>query len=279
MGNLWIGPPGSMTEIDQAAKSFDRSADLGVSEFKSLGGRVTVTRNQAPVRRLKLAWDLLSPVHARALDRLARRVGGSGPVFVVDPAAGNVLGPAQAAGLGVAGATGITGLTQWFRTSTTGTVAESTTTPGTFLFTATDTTGAVAWRCAATVGNFPVSPGLTVSFRAPTAIAALSTETVAIDYKKADGTYISSTTASGPLVTGTVPAGAAYATPYVRPGTAGTYSLAGACLTYGGGTAEDGVPGDGLPLMAVTGYSDTPGRPQPYRSIGLDLVEVSSAAG
>ncbi|MFI9153771.1 hypothetical protein [Streptomyces sp. NPDC053367] len=278
MGNLWIGPPGSMTEIDQAAKSFDRSADLGVSEFKSLGGRVTVTRNQAPVRRLKLSWDLLAPAHARALDRIARRVGGSGPVFVVDPAAGNVLGAAQAAGLGAPGAADTTGLGQWFRTSATGAVAESTTAPGSFVFTAADANSALAWRCPGTTGNFPVSPGLKVSFRAPAALAALGTLSVGIDYKKADGSYLSSSSATGPLVSGTVPAGAAYATPTAKPGTAGTYSLAGACFTYGG-IAEADVPGDGLPPMAVTGYSDTPGRPLPYRNFSIDLVEVSGAAG
>ncbi|MFD5631844.1 hypothetical protein [Streptomyces sp. NPDC127072] len=277
MGNLWIGPPGSMTEIDQAAKSFDRTADLGVSEFKSLGGRVTVTRNLAPVRRIKLAWDLLPPAQARALDRIARRVEGSGPVFVVDPAAGNVLSPGQAAGLGVAGATGITGLTQWFKTST-GAVAENAAAPGTFLFTAADTTSTVAWRCVGTGGNFPVSPGLQVSFRAPAAIAALGTAGVGIDFKKSDGSYISSLVATGALVSGTAPATAAYATPTAKPGAAGSYSLADACFTYGG-TATSGVPGDGLPAMSVTGYSDSPGRPLPYRSIGLDLVEVSGAAG
>ncbi|MFE7841661.1 hypothetical protein ACFU53_38070 [Streptomyces sp. NPDC057474] len=279
MGNLWIGPPGSMHEIDQAAKSFDRTADLGVSEFKSLGGRVTVTRNLAPVRRIKLAWDLLPPAHARALDRIARRVDGSltPTVFLVDPAAGNVLTAGQALGQGLKGATDIAGLAQWFATAS-GTVAESTTAPGTFTFTATAATGAVAWRCVGTVGNFPVSPGLQVSFQAPTAIAALSTESVGLDFKKADGTYISTVSASGPLVTGNVPAGAAYVTPTCMPGTAGTYSLTGACLTYGG-TAAAGVPGDGLPPMAVTGYSDTPGRPLPFRNFGLDLVEVSSAAG
>ncbi|MCX5559987.1 hypothetical protein [Streptomyces sp. NBC_00038] len=278
MGNLWIGPPGSMTEIDQVAKSFDRTADLGISEFKSLGGRVTLTRNLAPVRRVKLTWDLLSPAHARALDRIARRIDGPGPVFVVDPAAGNVLSPAQAAGLGVAGATGITGLTQWFKSATTGTVAESTTAPGTFLFTAADTASSVAWRCVGTVGNFPVTPGLQVSFRAPAAIAALGTVSVGVDFKKSDGTYISSLVATGALVSGTAPATAAYATPTAKPGTAGSYSLADACFTYGG-TAASGIPGDGLPPMSVTNYSDTPGRPLPYRNIGLDLVEVSSAAG
>ncbi|MEU9331997.1 hypothetical protein AB0D49_02405 [Streptomyces sp. NPDC048290] len=278
MPNLWIGRPGSLVEIDQAAKSFDRTADLGVSEFKSLGGRVTVTRNQAPVRRLKLAWDLLPPGAARALDRVARRIDGPGPVYVIDPTAGNVLAPAQAAGLGVPGATSITGLAQWFLASGTGTVTESTTAPGTFSLTTTDTTAALAWRCTGTSGNFPVVPGLPISFRAPTAIAARATVSVGLDFKRVDGTYLSSTSATGPVVTGTVPSGAAYATPTAKPGTPGTYALAGACLTYGG-TATDGVPGDGLPPMAVTGYTDTPGRPLPYRSISLDLVEVSGATG
>jgi len=277
MGNLWIGPPGAMVEIDQAARSFDRTADLGISEYKSIGGRATLTRNLSPVRRLKLAWDLLAPAHARALDRLARRVDRPGPVFVVDPAAGNVLAPAQAAGLGVAGATGITGLTQWFKV-TTGTVTENTGTPGTYLFTAADTTSLVAWRCVDTVGNFPATPGLQVSFRAPTAIAAIGTVSVGIDFKKADGTYLSTLSATGGLVSGTVPANAAYLTPTAKPGTAGAYSLAGACLTYGG-TAENGIPGDGLPPMSVTNYTDSPGRPLPYRTISLDLVEVSSATG
>ncbi|MFI6440470.1 hypothetical protein [Streptomyces sp. NPDC050759] len=277
MGNLWIGPPGAMVEIDQAAKSFDRTADLGVSEYKSIGGRVTLARTLSPVRRLKLAWDLLAPAPARALDRIARRVDRPGPVFVVDPAAGNVLTPAQAAGYGVAGATGITGLTQWFKV-TTGTVTENTGTPGTFLFTATDAGSTVAWRCTGTVGGFPASPGLQVSFRAPTAIAAIGTASVGIDFKKADGTYLSSVTATGALVSGTVPANATYLTPTAKPGTAGSHSLAGACLTYGG-TAESGVPGDGLPPMSVTTYSDTPGRPLPYRNISLDLVEVSSPTG
>ena len=198
-------------------------------------------------------------------------------MFVVDPAAGDVLAPTQAAGLGVAGATGITGLTQWFKV-TTGMVTENTTTPGTYLFTAADTTSLVAWRCVDTVGNFPAAPGLKVSFRAPTAIAAIGTVSVGIDLKKADSTYLSTLSATSGLISGTVPANAAYLTLTAKPGTAGSYSLASACLTYGG-TAENGVPGDGLHPMSVTDHSDIPGRPLPYRTIGLDLVEVSSATG
>lgn len=274
MGNLWIGPPGNLTEIDQAAKSFERAADLGVSEFKALSGRITVSRTAAPVRRIKLSWDLLLPQHARALDRLARRVDGPGPLVLIDPAAGNTLSPAQAAGTGP---TGTAGLNQWFKVSANGSVVE--TAAGVFGFTAADATSIVAWRCVPWSGNFPAAPGLRVSFRAPTEIAALGTCTVGVDFKRADGSYISGAFASGPFVAGTAPAGTTHLTPTVKPGTAGTYALAGACLTYGDDTAADNVPGDSLPPMSVTGYSDTPGRPLPYRSVGIDLVEVSGAAG
>ncbi|MDQ0992026.1 hypothetical protein [Streptomyces sp. V3I7] len=278
MGNLWIGPPGSLYEIDQAAKSFERAADLGVAEFKALSGQVTITRNATPVRRIKLSWDLLPPEDARVLDRLARRVDGAGPLVLIDPAAGNVLSAAQAAGKGP---TGSAGITQWFKVSVNGTLAE--TTPGVFAFTAADATSNLGWRCNqwtnGGLANFPAPPGLRVSFRAPTAFAALGTCAVGLDFKRADGSVISSVSAAGPFVAGTTPAGTVYLTPTAKPGTAGTYALAGACLTYGGDTAADNVPGDGLPTMSITGYSDTPGRPLPHRTVGIDLVEVTSATG
>ncbi|MEB8344081.1 hypothetical protein [Streptomyces endophyticus] len=274
--NLWIGAPGSLYEIDQATTSFDRSADLGVSEFKSLGGLVTVTRTASTTRRTKLSWDRLPPADARALDRLARRIDGPGPLVLIDPVAGNVLGAAQAAGRGVAGAGDVSGLDQWFKVSATGAVVEVAGAPGTFAFTAADATSKLGWRCVPWQGNFPVAAGTRISFRAPSAIAALGTVGVNIDFKKADGSYLSGPSATGPYVAATVPAGAVFATPCATPGTAGTYSLAGACLSYDDGAAHT-IPGDGLPQLAVTTYTDTPGLPLPYRSINLELVEVSRA--
>jgi hypothetical protein len=272
MDNLWIGPPGRLYEIDQAAKSFERAVDLGVTEFKALSGQITLTRNLTPVRRIKLSWDMLPPEDARVLDRLARRIDGPGPVVLIDPASGNVLGPAQAAGTGPAGSAGLRG---WFKVGTTGTVVETAT--GIFGFTAVDATSLVAWHCLPWSGNFPAAPGLRVSFRVPTAFAALGTCSVGIDFKRADESYISSVSGPGTFVAGTAPDTAAYVTPTARPSMAGTYSLAGACLTHGGDTAADNVPGDGLPLMSITGYTDTPGRPLPYRNVGIDLVEVAGA--
>ncbi|MFD0503067.1 hypothetical protein ACFQ0G_09480 [Streptomyces chiangmaiensis] len=208
-------PPGSLYEIDQAAKSFERAADLGVTEFKALSGQVTLTRYPTPVRRIKLSWDMLPPEDAQVLDRLARRIDGSGPIVLIDPAAVNVLGPAQATGKGPAGAAGLPG---WFKVGAGGSVVE--TSPGVFGFTAVDATGQVAWRCLPWNGNFPAAPGLRVSFRLPTAFAALGTCSLGIDFKRADGTYLSGVSTTGPFVAGTVPAGAAYLTPTAKPGVA-----------------------------------------------------------
>ncbi|MDX2814976.1 hypothetical protein ABZ312_05450 [Streptomyces sp. NPDC006207] len=273
--NLWIGPPGSLYEIDRAARSFDRSADLGVSEFTSLGGRVTVVRNARANRRTKLSWDTLEPAQARVLDRLARRTDGAGPVALLDPAAANMLDALQAAGRGEPGSTG---LGQWLPVVGTGTgsVTEPAS-PGVFAFTAADTAAKVAWRHRYW-GSHPVAPGTRISFRASTAIAALPTCAVNLDFKNAAGAYLSSVSANGAYVAGTVPAGAAFVTPCAKPGAAGTYALAGACLSYDDGAA-DGVPGDGCPAMAVTGYSDVPSQPLPYRGVSIDLVEVAGAAG
>ncbi|MFI6467677.1 hypothetical protein [Streptomyces sp. NPDC050528] len=273
MGNLWIGPPGAMVEIDQAAKSFDRTADLGTSEFTSLGGRVTLTRNPTPVRRLKLAWDLLAPVHARALDRIARRVESAGPFAVVDPAAGNVLDPQQALGRSDPGLASM----QWYLGNGAGSI--SATAAGDYVLNSTDAAGKAAWRNPRWLsGLFPVSPGIVVSFKPPPSFTGSGAQTVQITWRDSTGVALSTSGVTGGVLTATAPAGACYLTPYSMPGAIGTYSLAGACLTYGG-TAENGVPGDGLPPMSVTGYTDTPGRPLPYRAIGLDLVEVSSATG
>ncbi|MFI6440466.1 hypothetical protein [Streptomyces sp. NPDC050759] len=273
MGSLWIGPPGAMVEIDQAAKSFDRTADLGTSEFTSLGGRVTLTRNPSPVRRLKLAWDLLAPTHARALDRIARRIDGARPVAVVDPAAGNLLDPQQALGRSDPGMP----LFQWYLGNGAGGITA--TAAGDYMLNSTDAAGKAAWRSARwTNGHFPVSPGIVVSFRPPLSFTGAGAQTVQITWRDGTGAALSTSGVTGGVLTATAPAGACYLTPYSMPGAIGTYSLAGACLTYGG-TAESGVPGDGLPPMSVTHYTDTPGRPLPFRTIGLDLVEVSSAAG
>ncbi|MEU6348871.1 hypothetical protein ABZ896_06045 [Streptomyces sp. NPDC047072] len=273
MGNLWIGPPGAMVEIDQAAKSFDRTADLGTSEFRSLGGRVTLTRNLAPVRRLKLAWDLLAPAHARALDRIARRVDSGRPVAVVDPAAGNLLDPQQALGRRDPGMP----MVQWYLGNGSGSITA--TAAGDYVLNSTDAAGKAAW-CSARWpdGRFPVAPGIVVSFRPPASFTGVGAQTVQITWRDSTGAALSTTGVTGSVLTATAPAGACSLTPYSMPGAIGTYSLAGACLTYGG-TAENGIPGDGLPPMSVTAYTDAPGRPLPYRSIGLDLVEVSSAAG
>ncbi|MGK5639712.1 hypothetical protein ACSNOK_15575 [Streptomyces sp. URMC 126] len=278
-GNLWIGAPDSesgLREITQAARSWDRSADLGVTEFRSLDGVVTLDRNRFTPRRLKLSWDWLEPEDARHLDMLARRLvrrGGwsnareSLPIAVIDPAAGNVLG-----GLQAAGECGSSEAEQaWFVVSGEVKVNEISAT-----FKTPDS--ALGWRHGTWPG-WPVAPGMTISWALPPYWRHIvGGATVArLDWKRYDGTSLASTQAEGLSVTGTVPPGASYVTPVGVAGAAGAWvGMKDACLTVNG-TAVTGTPGDGCPAMAVTGYTDTPAVRLPYRNVSLDLVEVNGA--
>lgn len=89
--NLWIGRPGAMREITDGAAQFDRSPDLGVKEFRSLGGGVTTWAPPTQPRRLSLSWESMQMDDAYHLDRLARRVDGPGPIAVIDPGSDNWL--------------------------------------------------------------------------------------------------------------------------------------------------------------------------------------------
>ncbi|WP_420034368.1 hypothetical protein ACN2WE_19220 [Streptomyces sp. cg28] len=275
--NLWIGKPGLLREIIQAAKSWDRTADLNVTEFKSLEGAVTTIAPPRTPRRLKFSWDLLPPDDAQHLARLARRVNGPGlqgspaaaygPVAVLDPASVNLLDPYQAA----AQSDSPSGGDHWF--TVTGSMVVSPAVGDTVVAQFQDTTR-IGWRHGIWTG-WPVAPGMKVSWLVPPDWSPV-TATAQLDWKDADGSYLSSSTATGPSVTGTAPAGAAFVTPIGGPGATGTAGLAGACLTIG----DTPVPfalGDGCPAMSVTGYSDAPASPLPYRNISIDLVEVRDA--
>ncbi|UXY28842.1 hypothetical protein [Streptomyces sp. HUAS TT20] len=276
--NLWIGKPGLLLEIDQAAKAWDRTAELNVTEFKSLEGGITTVAPARGARRLKLSWDALPPADAQHLVRLARRINGPGtlgssrtaygPVAVLDPASVNLLDPYQAA----AQSSQDSGADHWFTVQ--GTVVISPFIGDTVVGDCQDAATRIGWRHVTWTG-WPVMPGMQVSWLLPpdwspaTAIAQL-------DWKAVDGSYLGSTSANGTTVTGTAPAGAAFVTPLGAPGATGTIGLAGACLTVG----EDPVAfalGDGCPAMSVTAYTDVPASPLPYRSVGVELVEVRGA--
>ncbi|MYW68762.1 hypothetical protein GTY65_32490 [Streptomyces sp. SID8379] len=275
--NLWIGKPGLLREIVQAAKSWDRTADLNVTEFKSLEGTVTTVAPARTPRRLKFSWDLLPPDDAQHLARLARRVNGPGlqgssvasygPVALLDPATVNLLDPYQAA----AQSSSPSGADHWF--TVTGTMVVSPFVGDTVVAQFQDTTR-IGWRHGTWTG-WPVAPGMKVSWLVPPDWNP-ATATAQLDWKAADGSYLATTAVTGASVTGTAPAGAAFVTPVGGPGVTGMAGLAGACLTIG----DTPVPyalGDGCPAMSVTAYSDAPANPLPYRNVSIDLVEVRGA--
>jgi hypothetical protein len=275
--NLWIGKPGLLREIDQAARNWDRTAELNVTEFKSLEGRVTTVAPARTIRRLKLSWESLAPGDAQHLSRLARRVNGPGvpgssltsygPLAVLDPASVNLLDPYQAA----AQSSEPGGSDHWF--TVTGTMVVSPSVNDTVVADFQDTTR-IGWRHGVWTG-WPVTPGMQVSWLVPAdwdpALAVAQ-----LDWKAADGSYLSTTAVNGASITGTAPAGAAFVTPVGGPGAAGLRGLAGACLTIGESPVAHAL-GEGCPAMSVTAYSDVPSARLPYRSVSVDLVEVHGA--
>ncbi|WP_338698652.1 hypothetical protein V2W30_20955 [Streptomyces sp. Q6] len=275
--NLWIGKPGLLREIPQAAKSWDRTADLNVTEFKSLEGAVTTVAPPRTPRRLKFSWDLLPPDEAQHLVRLARRVNGPGlqgssspsygPLALLDPASLNLLDPYQAA----AQSSSPSGGDHWF--TIVGTMVVSPAVGDTVVAQFQDVTR-IGWRHGTWPG-WPVAPGMRVSWLVPPDWSA-ATATAQLDWKAADGSYLSTSSAAGSTVTGTAPADAAYVTPVGGPGATGLFGLAGACLTIGD-TPVAYALGDGCPAMSVTAYSDAPANPLPYRNVSIDLVEVRGA--
>ncbi len=276
--NLWIGAPGRLREIRQAAKSWERTAELNVTEFKALEGRVTTFAPTRTTRRLKFSFDWLEPGDARHLDRLARRVGtGRGPLVVLDPAAVNLLDPHQAAGQSDSPG----GRDHWFTMN--GAVALARDADDLTTADCQDPAAAIGW-VHGTWAGWPVVPGMRVSWLLPAGWDP-ATATAQLDWKAADGTYLSTAHASGTSVTGTAPAGAAFATPVGRPGATGLFGLAGACLTLDEEPGADPgtgpgahLLGDGCPAMSVTAYTDVPAARLPYRNVSVDLVEVRRAA-
>lgn len=268
--NLWIGAPGRLREIRQAAKSWERTAELNVTEFKALEGRVTTFAPTRTVRRLKLSFDALEPADAQHLAQLARRVGtGRGPLVVLDPVSVNLLDPYQAAGQSDAPG----GWDHWFTMN--GDIALARNADGVTTADCQDPAAAIGW-VHGTWAGWPVVPGMQVSWLLPGGWDS-ATATAQLDWKAVDGTYLSTSQVTGTSVTATAPAGAAFATPVGRPGALGLFGLAGACLTLDDTPVAHAL-GEGCPAMAVTAYSDVPARPLPYRNVSIDLVEVRRAA-
>jgi len=262
MVSLWIGPPGGLREIPDAATDYDRSVDLGAAEFTALGGGVTVTYRATPPRRLSLSWTGLVDGDARWLESLALRVGGPAALAVFDPTAVNMLGPVQAAGNGPASAWQLAGSGSLGHTGPAVTV------------TGTKSGSALRWAHPYWPG-FPVLPGALVAFRST---LAPGLGTCVVDFLDATGAQLGSSTA-GATVAQLPPPAAVFVRPAVLLSPITTPQPIGpAWLRWSlpiSGT--DPIPsGDGCPAMAVTGYTDKPA--WPYRDMSLKLVEVTRAA-
>ncbi|MCX5398470.1 hypothetical protein [Streptomyces sp. NBC_00102] len=264
--------------------SYDRSPDLGVTEFRSLEGGVTTWAPRLRPRRLKLSWTAMERGDVDHLDRLARRVTALGPVALVDPLSRNLLAGDQAAGLGAAaGKWAVTGSQIVMYGGSAGAYVPNSVSVETI---GTSGHSDLVWRHPYFHG-IPVVPGQRYTWWTPGLVAAgapMVNSQVAW-YSAAKG-FMTTATASKPgvpLVT-TAPAGAAYVRPYVAFTATGLWDLGASIFCPGDISADllagERPAGEGCPAMSITGYSHvaTPGNGA-FRDIGLELVEVTSAVG
>ncbi|MET9147298.1 hypothetical protein [Streptomyces sp. NPDC004042] len=277
---LWIGLPGALREITDGASAFDRSPDLGVTEFRSLAGGVTTWAPPVRPRRLKLTWDSMQQDDVQHLDRLARRLDQLGPVALVDPLARNLLGGAQAAGLGPSeGKWSVTGteiiLYGGGVTEVTPNVVSVETVP------ASGHTDLV-WRHPYFHG-YPVAPGQTYTWWTPGLDAAGAPMLPArVSWYDASTVFLSESAAStsGRPAVVTAPPRAAYVRPYVAFTAKGMWGMGESVLALGDVSAAllagDRPIGDGTPPYSITRYSHVASEGDgAYRDISLELVEVT----
>ncbi|MEU8619943.1 hypothetical protein [Streptomyces sp. NPDC048623] len=282
---MWIGAPGSLRQIRDGAKTFDRSPDVGVAEFRSLAGGVTTWAPSLITRRYKIAWEAMTPEDANHIDGLARQVAYMGPLVVLDPLASNLLTGRQSRGKGVA--------TQWgYNTSEVTMVAINAPPVSQVAYvTALPASGAteIVWLNPSWYG-YPVPGGQPVTWWPYTfsySPAAPAVEGFYLHWYNSANTLVSSSMQADPSrpLVASPPAGAVFVRPAVRLKATGFYSLGQSVLSLGDASAAllaavSSLPvGEGSPGFSITGYRNvaTPGNGA-YRDIGLDLVEVTSSA-
>ncbi|WP_217189114.1 hypothetical protein [Streptomyces buecherae] len=261
---LWIGRPGRLHQIRDGATSFERAPDLGVTEFRALSGAVTTWAPPVYPRRLRLTWGSMARPDFEALDRLARRLDGPGPVVVLDPLAGSLLEGEQSLGVGSTASWSVTG-----GGAVLGGAA------GMNALVRAEAGTELSWEHP-TWSGWPVCPDLPLTWWAPQLVDKGAQCRLLWRDREGVGRWVSAGPPGIPLVTH-APADAYFATPLVRIESAGIYVVGPAALSVG--TAAPPVPavGDGCPPYSVTGYTHAavPGAGE-YRNVSLDLVEVAS---
>ncbi|MFI6525006.1 hypothetical protein [Streptomyces uncialis] len=210
------------------------------------------------------------------LDRLARRVDAPGPVAVVDPLSRNLLGPAQAAGIGAT--------SKWGRSLADIVLYGGDTGPHVPVTVETVPVGGadLYWNHPTWPG-FPVTPGMDLTWWAYGLMqsgAALASHR--LEWVTPTGTVLgtSASPGNGPMV-GYVPLFAGYVRPGVLFSAQGMWEMGASVLAMGNTPTElnaGGIPpaGEGCPPYSITGYSHgaSPGDGR-YRDIALELVEVT----
>lgn len=262
----------------------DHSPPWNPSLYQSLEGAYTMWMPSYRSQARKLVWPWLSEAEADSISRAVRSVYAPGPIACYDPAANNLLGPAQAVGRGSTwmfgtDASGGSFSSDAAPSSSEGTINRKVKVSGLSVGTK------VFWRNPSWHG-FPIyrstTAGRSFYFQWANGPTLGTGGLIGVDGLNADGTIFetvsASATSNSGTVSGTLSATSIFMRPYIKLGPA--VSLAGPAdvgiatfrigTTVASSLSSEGV---GCPGYGLQNFSDVYNM-WPYRTIQASLVEV-----
>lgn len=280
--DMWIGPLGLMRRMVERGE-WERTPDLGVEAHVSLHGQVTAARPRWAPRSTELVWDRLTRADADALHELALvHARADSTVCVIDPDAANLLTPEQSRGRPLTGS--LPGaVEELYRLDGTGTVAVGLLAGTRHACTQDAAAGDELTWLHPYYGarGWPVMPGWPVWLTADVGeYAVAASARLWLTFRDWAGAVISS--AAGVVGSGSceadAPEGAVTVTPHMvlAEPVSGLGLVGEASLSYTPPAPDIRPLGNGCPVYAVTGLTDTP--QLPWRTTALQLQEVRALA-
>ena len=296
---IYLGPPGALQTLPYMGRDIDASLDLGVAEQRLLSGIRVADRVGTPKRTYRLERRFLTADEMGQIEGLALGLYGPEPYALIEPWRRNLLTLNQSsAGDFSHDGTGFTVFGAGASVTTSGPL--STASQGRYYQRYVSPSSGAAGTTGLAVGNStsaalvllpgnstPVVVGLsyTFQFNVITLAGTAASWRAAINWYDSAGAFLSSSSGTTTVVTGswvartvtaTAPASAAYAVPQVTNGaTLSASNTIGidALMLAQASAAGTWVPGTGVPRVAFTALGDVYPLSDAHHA-GITLVEI-----
>lgn len=282
--DMWLGPLGLLHRMRRRGE-WERTPELGAEQHVSLYGTVTASRARTAPRTTSLSWDRLDRVDADALEEITLvPARADSTIAVIDPdaAAGNLLTVEQSRGRPGPGTPPVA-VEHLYQVTGPGELTVGLVSGVRYAVVEDAESGTdVRWlHPYYGMRGWPVMPGWPVYMQAALANQALagSGRLWLTFYDHAGNTISSAAGLQGDgQCQADAPEGAATVSPHliVAEPAPGLRLLGEARMSFAPQAADARPLGNGCPVYAVTGFSDSPFLP--WRDTSIELQEVRTLA-